>query len=556
MSQWQSTTRRTGVALVTATALACSGSTPESLVRPDYREVAERLSAFIEHEMADKELPALSIVLVDDQETVWAEGFGWEDPVDSVPATAETVYRVGSVSKLFTDLGIMQAVERGTLDLDQPVTELLPGFGPESDFETPVTLRQLMSHRAGLVREAPTGNYFDATLPSLEATVASLNSTRAVYEPGARIKYSNIGIATVGYVLEVMSGEPFAEYLKAAVLDPLGMDESSFLPEPDVIDRLATAYMWTYDGRTFEAPTFQLGMAPAGSMYAPVTDLGLFMQALFAHGRGIRGAVVSPSTLETMLQPQFAEAGATTGYGLGFALSEFRGRRAIGHGGAIYGFATDLVALPGAKLGAAAVTTMDGANTVVSRVTRYALDLMLALDEDQPLPEAETTHGIPAGLAEAVVGRYGSGDESLEITARGGGVYVWLANPGLRLRLRAIGDTLVVDDRLSYGMRIRPAPEGVFVNGRLRKRVPTPPPDRAPARWSGLIGEYGWDYNTLYVLEREGRLYALIEWFFLYPLEELSPDVFASPTGVSTTVSAWFSGGMAQGRLPRWRRPA
>ncbi len=529
MSLWHAGASRIGVALLTFAALACGGSTPDSAARPDYRQVAERLSAFIEHEMADKELPALSVVLVDDQETVWAEGFGWEDPADSVPATAETVYRVGSVSKLFTDLGIMQAVERGDIDLDQPVVELLPGFAPESDFDKPVTLRQLMSHRSGLVREPPIGHYFDDTAPSLEATVASLNSTSAVYEPETRTKYSNAGIATVGYVLEHISGEPFAEYLKAAVLEPLGMDHSSFLPEPNVVDRLATAYMWTYDGRTFEAPTFQLGMAPAGSMYAPVTDLGLFMQAIFAGGRGRRGVVVSPSTLQAMLRPQFAETGATTGYGIGFRLSELRGQRIIGHGGAIYGFATDLAALPEAKLGAAAVTSMDVANTVVSRITRYALELMLAAREGRPLPEAETTHDIPEGLAELVAGRYGSGDESVEIKVRGGEARVWLASTGMRLRLRAIGDTLVVDDRLSYGMRILPAHEGVLVDGRLMPRAPTPLPDPAPTRWKGLIGEYGWDHNTLYVLEHEGRLHALIEWFFQYPLEELSPDVFAFP---------------------------
>src|SRR5213592_241024 len=124
---------------------------------PDYAAAIAELERFIAHEMTDKRLPALSIGLVDDQNIVWAKGFGFADPTDSIPATAETVYRVGSVSKLFTDIGIMQLVEAGVLDLDVPVTKYLPDFQPTNPFNRPITLRQLMAHRSGLVREPPVG---------------------------------------------------------------------------------------------------------------------------------------------------------------------------------------------------------------------------------------------------------------------------------------------------------------------------------------------------------------------------------------------------------------
>ncbi|MCH7776313.1 MAG: beta-lactamase family protein, partial [Gemmatimonadetes bacterium] len=241
-------------------AAGCSLGQGNIAARSDYREVAERLTNFIRHEMADKGLPALSIVLVDDQETVWAQGFGYADPEDGIPATARTVYRVGSVSKLFTDIAIMQLVERGQLDLDAPITAYLPDLQPATPFQAMPTLRQLTSHRGGLVREPPVGNYFDDSSPSLAATVLSLNSTTMVYAPESRVKYSNAGIAALGYVLERIQGEPFAEYLARSVLEPLGLRHSSFQPDPEVVAELAKAYMWTYDGRTFEAPTFQLGM--------------------------------------------------------------------------------------------------------------------------------------------------------------------------------------------------------------------------------------------------------------------------------------------------------
>ena len=112
-----------------------------------YGEIAARLEALVAEEMADKKLPAVSLALVDDQRVVWARGFGYADPEAKRPATADTVYRVGSVSKLFTDIGVMRLVEEGKLDIDAPVTRYLPDFRPKNPFvdSDPITLRMLMS---------------------------------------------------------------------------------------------------------------------------------------------------------------------------------------------------------------------------------------------------------------------------------------------------------------------------------------------------------------------------------------------------------------------------
>jgi len=155
-----------------------SANTP---ARNDYSEVVEALKPFIEHQIFDKAIPALSIAIVDDQQIVWAQGFGMADAKAGVPATAETVYRIGSVSKLFTDIAIMQLVECGELNLDAPITDYLPDIRPHNPFGAPITLRELMSHRSGLLREPPIGNYFETTQPSLAATVRSLNDTELVF---------------------------------------------------------------------------------------------------------------------------------------------------------------------------------------------------------------------------------------------------------------------------------------------------------------------------------------------------------------------------------------
>ncbi len=533
--------RGLAVTLVLVGATACSDATDGAAsiaagdVQPtgSYAEVAGELEAMIEREREQKGLRAVSIALVDGDDVVWARGFGEQS--EGVPATAETVYRVGSVSKMFTDIAVMQLLERGEIDIDRPVQEYVPDFNPTNDTDMPITLRQLMAHRAGIIREPPAGHYFDDTGTDLATTVQSMDLTPQIYPPTTRTKYSNAGIAVVGYALETTQGRPFADYVKQSVLEPLGMSRSAFEPEPAIVTDLADAWMWGFDRDLFPAPTFELGMAPAGSMYSTVLDLSRFMSAAFRGGEGEGGQVLEPETLEAMFEPQFAEPGATSGYGFGFAVDEMDGRRRLGHGGAIYGFSTQLSMLPDEGLGVAVVSAVDGTNTVVGRIADAALALMVAARDGDPLP-VETTRGtdpIDPAVSRALEGWYGMGDAAVELDDRGGRLYAIPARGGAVMEVRTRGDTLIVDDRVSFGLRmVRDGDDLVRLGAtptRLARRPEAGLPPEPPTRWTGLIGEYGWDHNVLYILEREGHLHALIEWFFLYPLEEIEPDVFAFP---------------------------
>jgi CubicO group peptidase (beta-lactamase class C family)/D-alanyl-D-alanine dipeptidase len=497
--------------------------------RPDYAAVAQMLNGFIAHEMADKELPALSIALVDDQQIVWAQGFGWANPDDRTPATAETLYRVGSVSKLFTDLAIMQLVEQGKLDLDAPVTAYLPDFQPRNPFGRRITLRQLMSHHSGLAREPPVGSYFDPTEPTLAETIASLNRTALVYAPESRTKYSNAAIAVVGYVLERTQNEPFAKYIQHAVLDPVGMQHSSFESGPQIARNLAHAQMWTLDGRTFRAPTFRFGIDPAASLATNVMDLGRFMSVLFSGGQGAHGSALRSETLQQMWTPQFAAPGEKRSYGLGFEVSDFGGHRQAGHGGAVYGFATALAMLPDEKLGVVAVTTRDCANAVTKRVTDAALQAMLAVRRGDAIVPPVLGSPVPPDLARRVAGRYAKGERAVELVESGGKLSLLKLDGGMPARLRMLGGDLVADGSLGYGEKIVLRADAIVMGDDEFKRVPSHKPKPAPAQWLGLIGEYGWDHDILYVFEKDARLWALIEWFEFAPLEQVSANEFRFP---------------------------
>ena len=495
----------------------------------DYRPVITILREFIQQEMQEKNIPALSVALVEDQTIIWAEGFGFVDPEKKIPATYETLYRAGSVSKLFTDIGIMQLVERGEIGLDAPITRYLPSFQPRNPFRKPITLRQLMSLRSVLVRESPVGHYFDPDEPSLAATVKSLNRTILVYEPGTRTKYSNAGVATVGAVLEAVKGVPFETHIQNAVLDRIGMESSSFARTERVRGQLARGTMWTVDGRTFPAPTFQLGTGPAGNLTSNVIDLGKFLAALFNGGEGEKGRILKPQTLAQMWVPQFVPVERRSGFGLGFAISDFEGYLRVGHGGAVYGFSTELAALPEEKLGIVLMASVDVVNAVLARIADYAFHFMLAYRKGEARPVIQPTFPIHPADGARLAGLYTKGAKSVRLINRNGTLVAAVGSrTGLKLKLS--GSLLVTDDRLSVGMQfLMISPDTLVMDQdtliRTEERKPQPVPDR----WKGLLGEYGWDHNVLYVLEKDGKLTCLIEWFDLYPLREISRDEYEFP---------------------------
>ncbi len=518
--------------LAVVCAAACAGpaanAAAQAVVGPSdrYAEVARQLEPWITSELASKGLPAVTIALVDDQQVVWARGFGFADRDKHVPATAEMVCRVGSVSKLFTALAVMQQVEQGKLDLDAPVKTVLPEFGPRNPFPVPITLRQLMAHCAGLVREPPLGHYFDPAPPPLLRVVESLSTTTLIYEPGTHTKYSNAGVAVVGAVLERAAREPFARLVERTVLKPLSMTRSSFEPSPALARELAHGVMWTYDGQTIATPQFLLGTGPAGNLLSTAVDLSRLVSCLFAEGRGPGGVIVKPETLQQMWQPQAGASGEPSRFGIGFALSKLESERRVGHGGAVYGFATALEALPDAKLGAVVIATADCANGASTRIAETALRMLLAVRQGKPLPKLETTTPLAAERARLLDGHYVHGDKSVDLTERGGKLYLSPFEGGMTVEVRTRGDALTVDDILVSGSRIAVDGNRITIAGETYEKRPAAKPAASPARFDGLIGEYGWDHDVLYVLEKDGRLHVLIEWFFNYPLTEHGPDRF------------------------------
>ena len=506
---------------------SCDNPPKNIPVSPGYELVVEKLQDAIDYEIKGKDLNAISIALVNDQTIVWAQGFGYEDPNNLIPADANTVYRVGSVSKLFTDMAIMQRVEKKELDLDAPIQKYLPDFTPKNPYDIDITLRQLMSHRSGMIREPKKGNYFADDEVSLKTTVESIVESTLVHPPESKTKYSNAAIAVAGYTLESVYKIPYVDYMKKNLLDKIGMFNSSFAPNKKINSKLAKAKMWSYDGREFPAPTFELGMIPAGSLYAPVTDLAKFLKLLLSSGHGERGSVISPKTFKEMTTPQF-EGDYNRGYGIGFALSKHKGYQKIGHGGAIYGFSTQLSALPETKLGVVTSSSVDVTNSITTKLSNYALDLLIANKENQPLPNYKKSSSIPKKLAETYVGHYVHNSASIDIELRGDKTV--LVTDFFEVPLQKNDEGIIADGRLIQdAYEIKKNEEGILINGLkyLKKTKPKKLP--FPKNWEGLIGEYGWDHNVLFVYEDMGSLWLLMEWIEKDKLSHVNGDLFAFP---------------------------
>ncbi|MEZ6142212.1 MAG: serine hydrolase domain-containing protein [Zavarzinella sp.] len=503
-----------------------------SAQNPDYQPAIDAIKARLASQQQEYGLPAVSIAVVANDRIIWSHGVGFQDQAKRIPADGTTVYRVGSVSKLFTDIAVMQLVDEGKLDIDARVQKYLPDFKPANQFEKAITLRQMMTHRSGLIREPPVGSYFDANPPSLAKTVTSMNGIPLVYEPEKQIKYSNGAIAAVGWAVETVDGRPFAKALRERILQPLGMKNSDFEKTPEIAKKVADAIMWTYQGEIFPAPTFELGEFPAGCLYSSAEDLANFMRVLMNQGKRDSFTLLKPKTLQEMFTPQFVpkEPPPPYSFGLGFVIEQFDGMQRMGHGGAVYGYSTELAFIPERKIGVVVITSKDVTNRITTRLANETLRALLACQDGKPQPTYPKFQPLPAGMASKVAGKYTLENKpGVEMIAHQDKLYALPENGGFLEEVFVNGEELITAGTLGSGFPFRWDGKTITARGLTYQKQAPPAPQPVSKEMAGVLGEYGPDHNVLFLVEKDGRLYCLIEWFFVYPLRRISADEYAFP---------------------------
>ncbi len=478
-------------------------------------------------EVENKHVPSVAVAVIGPEGVRWAGAWGKADAEGKVPATVDTVYRAGSVSKLFTDVAVMKLVEQGKIDLDAPVRTYLPTFKPRNPFGGEITLRQLMTHRSGLVREAPRGHYFDIAAKGQADAVLSLNETTLVAAPGSVTKYSNAGIAVVGEVVARVTGMPYEKAVRSLVFDPLGMASSGMTAAP-FQGRIAYSEMAAFDGPRIPAPPIELGTPAAGSLFTTVGDLGRFAQAMLNRGALPNGTLLKRASLDEMWRRQFPGSAGTRGFGLGFALSEIDGQRVVGHGGAIYGHVTDLLIMPEAGIAVVAFATVDSSNSA-SKLADYALRTVFAIGKGATPPAFGKGDLISGAEAKRLSGWFTNGKAS--VSTRIYYDHLVIDAPELVGDIRRTPTGLIVEDAQTRFDKLAFADDASWIEvggvRYTRGQMPEPP---LPARdFAALVGNYGWDHNVIRIYERDAKPFVWIEWVEHSPLTRIDANHYAFP---------------------------
>jgi D-alanyl-D-alanine carboxypeptidase len=382
----------TAVAFTAAPAAASPGPLAEV---PEVAAAISVLDAWVEATRVAKEEPGLSVAIVHDQDVVWARGYGLADVARKQAATPQTLYRIASVSKLLTATAVLQLRDAGALSLDDPVEKHLPWFhvraaGAEA---APITIRHLITHTSGMPRELPLPYWNDLAFPSREEMVRLLGSQAAVFPPETEWKYSNIALAVAGEVVAAVAREPYEDYVRTHILEPLGMRATLVHPIP-ATPGLAVGYRRRVPGEAREAEDFidARALTPAANVASSVLDLARLVSLQFRDSPAGKTRVLKAATLREMQRPQWLKPDWQSGQGLGFWLRRVGGQLRVGHDGAAPGYRSQLDFDPATKIGVIALSNAYDADPRAYVDQAFAIvgpALAKATETPRPAPSAD-----------------------------------------------------------------------------------------------------------------------------------------------------------------------
>jgi CubicO group peptidase (beta-lactamase class C family) len=382
------------------------------------------------------------------------EGRGFADLVTRRPITEDTCFRIGSITKTFTALAVLQLSEQGLVDLDAPANRYLRSYrlvAAEPGFRLP-NLRHLLTHTSGIpdvrrfvdMLDVGAGPW-DARVPARSVPFGHRPPSLAdfyapglevVAQPGSAFAYSNHGFATLGQIIEDVTGMPLDRYLRERVFRPLGMRSTDLVRTQLLAEQLAEGYVLTAAGPRAVEDREWLG-AGAGGAYSTVRDLSRYAAALVHGGANEHGSVLRSATLATMFERHYETDPALPAMGLGFFLADADGRRVVSHDGILPGFNSHLSLVPESGAGLIALTSgSSGAMRWLPEEAHSLMRELLGVEREATGP-AFPHH--PEIWSE-IVGRYALPPRVSDLRGRlamGGGLEVFIGGgrPKLRLRL-------------------------------------------------------------------------------------------------------------------------
>lgn len=423
------------LSLIAILAAAASAQTPH----PRYTNTAARMTAFITNQMAEQGIVGMGIALLESNTTVWARGFGWADREAGIPVGTGTVFRIGSVSKVFGTTALLKLWEQGHVDLDAPITNYIPDFAtlPRFSGAAPITTRMLLAHQSGLPGDILAGMF--TVEPSatgfLEWLQPYLRTDYPAYRPSFVSVYCNSGFTISEGIVRAASGMDFTDYAQAAVFGPLGMQHSSYLVDrPAISNNLARPYIGG-----MRAPDEYVGSYATGSMLSSMPDLLRYLRMVNAGGMLEGTAYLTTNALAEMTAdtsvncPLNLMSDGLCGLGWDFIRwyqLDYAGRVWIKSGGT-FAYTAYIIALPDQQLGVAvAANSSCSLFDIAVNALRWAV-----LDKTGGALHWPTNTFIPPSSPitnraqdelNAMAGIYVTGDGLDRVTA-GEGVLTWTA---------------------------------------------------------------------------------------------------------------------------------
>ena len=297
---------------------------------------ADEIDDFVKAQMQRFKVPGLSLVVIKDGKTVKVQGYGLANVEQETPATPETVFKIGSVSKQFIATGIMLLAQGGKLSIDDPIGRYLEGTPSSWDV---ITLRHLLTHTSGIVREAPGFDPFK--IQSDADVIRTAYPLPLRFEPGTKWEYCNVGYFALAEVIRKVTGQPWSEYLRAAVFEPSGMTSTKPTDTSKGVAGRAVGYAGKDNGEP--APDWT-AVRPSGAFLSTVLDLAKWDRQLSMN------TMLSEASRRLMWTPVRLANGTTHPYGFGWELADVNGHRRVGHGGSLPGFRSSFSRYPDDRL--------------------------------------------------------------------------------------------------------------------------------------------------------------------------------------------------------------
>jgi D-alanyl-D-alanine carboxypeptidase len=472
-----------------------------------------RLDDFIARHLRETSAPGMTLALANRDGLIRVSTYGYADTKAGLRVVPETMFEIGSISKSFVGLALLQLHDEGKLDLNKPIVEYLPWLKINSKFAA-ITTHHVVTHTAGLPG-APL--LLDALLGELWTA----------YEPGKRFLYSNTGYNILGFLIEAIDKRPFAEAMRARMLAPLGMTASSPIITNDLRKLMAIGYEPLQEGKPFplhgplaEAQWIEVDIA-AGSVASTPADMAKYMRMLLNRGALPKGRLISEESFALFTKPAINSPyrGEPASYGYGMWVSDVAGHTRLRHTGGMVAFSSSIDVDVTGNVGAFASVNANLRGYRPVAVTKYAVELFNASAEGKPLPEAPAPPPAPDDIKNAAdyAGTYTSLEgKKLELVAESNKLVLVHANRRVVLE-RVAGDRFIVKHPdfetflLGFGRENQQVTQAFHgPNWYLGEKYTGPKAFETKKDWDGFVGHYNNDspwYGDTRIVMRKGQLF-------------------------------------------------